>query len=1530
MTENDMSKVKQGINKLLRLKTRKSSKKIKFVTQHENEENTNKFKLLSDADLHVKRLLSKYLVSIDKEDKTHLDVENKLKLINNKKKQKPAIKLFDLSEDDDKGDSTWGKSKTKVTHKRKHNLFPSSNNSSSNISSTGFKKFLTKKPEKNTVNNNSLVSFNFRRKTTKKKKKNISRQTSQKSEGTDNNTNTNDSIYYRAVTAKTVKSISSTALLRDDSSDDKNSNISSDDKTALENADTIKMTDTKKEDSNLKQTITKPSHSSSNISRFLFLKGVGSQEIKDYPKLGSNKQSKGELPYEPRSERLKKSSTILPASELDLDDNDIRKILPLDKQNYREFHGICSKLQDNIILKPNEKKDKNQIIRKKTTSKLLEKLSSLKNKKVYENEEETKPLIEKENTQSEEEKKSVNSKNNIIPKQSIESIGMITENKILQNSTLNDIDELEEEKRIEEIKYRVLSRKPQLVYDSISDEEDSDEEVVETTYIEPSSNIRLSYDCILFILEIYSMFYIPFSLAFGLNEDIKINAGFIFNVLIDCVFFFDIILSFFTAYYDFDEQLITEIELIAVHYLHTWFVLDFITGIPLNSLLDLYRYLCPGSLFTISTEQIFTSNSYTLINLLKLLRLLKAFKVFMSNSFVAKMHQFIKEYMLGKWLRLYVTLFIFVCFIHLFASIFIFCGLNYYPNWIVHKKMDPKDHEEVYVASIYFIFATVFSVGYGDVVNSNQIERCYNLFLLIVGLMIYSWTISSISSYYIDGDEKTNEYKRKTALLEEIRLTYDNMPQELFEKIQRYLLYRLNNDKIDCNSIFQALPIGLRNNLIYEMYKPIIQNFIFFKNFNSTDFIIKVILSFEPLYALKNERLVNDGDVMEEIIFVKNGKLVLEFPLPLVLGPELTGTLSKKLSLTLNPTHSFKDVASLSFLQRRGTKNYALDDFDWKKQNTKKVKPTETIAEVHQQYVKLIEIRRNEHFGDILMFLNKRSPLSVKVKSKIAELFLLKKTDAVEISMSFPKIWRQIIKKSLFNMQQINRLINKSLKFFFIHYEGKMSTLTTMNKDSIVKTQDGKTTFYKEIGTIKDIITNADDELKSIPESEAQNNVISEHPPSEEETECKNESNFRSSTKNVISTQYNNSALIEEEDDDDDDSLICSSNKSSKDIKEINSNLSNDTIKMNIENAKFNTKKFTSKKEKNKEKPLLILGDAENANNSSGFCLKYEPDEINMEYYPNETELKENVQYTRELLSGEVNNSKKESNIFNKLHLIEDDPSIKSHESRNSLLSKKKKKRLSSKKKFEEEKNLNSDINSLSRSPRGLHAFMNLESIQELSFNFGNAKNKKPSIIINLHKVQTIGSSLSKKSNKIEKIDDATIISNQNISPKIEKLELTKLRKSASITPNLSPKKKKLYGSIIDSNFTLNPLQNTGTNIFTPTLNPTNFFSNRKKSMLLPNETFLSKNLLSQNKTSQFLGGSQKKNVLEEISTNIQKNSLNLNNPEMFYSTMFAKVLGEEKEKDGNKNLNKKLNDLLKLIEDNEEPTSKSKRENVN
>ena len=53
------------------------------------------------------------------------------------------------------------------------------------------------------------------------------------------------------------------------------------------------------------------------------------------------------------------------------------------------------------------------------------------------------------------------------------------------------------------------------------------------------------------------------------------------------------------------------------------------------------------------------------------------------------------------------------------------------------------------------------------------------------------------------------------------------------------------------------------------MYESIINNFIFFKNFNNIDFIVRVILSLKPILALNNDILVKDGYFVE-ILFLLN------------------------------------------------------------------------------------------------------------------------------------------------------------------------------------------------------------------------------------------------------------------------------------------------------------------------------------------------------------------------------------------------------------------------------------------------------------------------------------------------------------------------------------------------------------------------------------------------------------------------------------------------------------------------------------
>ena len=81
--------------------------------------------------------------------------------------------------------------------------------------------------------------------------------------------------------------------------------------------------------------------------------------------------------------------------------------------------------------------------------------------------------------------------------------------------------------------------------------------------------------------------------------------------------------------------------------------------------------------------------------------------------------------------------------------------------------------------------------------------------------------------------------------------------------------------------------------------------------------------------------------------------------------------------------------------------------------------------------IKIIDLRRNEHFGDILMILNEKSPVAVKVKSKKAELFFLQKTEATEISNRYSNIWKRIVNRSLHNMKQIKNLIRKKV-FLYI------------------------------------------------------------------------------------------------------------------------------------------------------------------------------------------------------------------------------------------------------------------------------------------------------------------------------------------------------------------------------------------------------------------------------------------------------------------------------------------------------------------
>ena len=87
--------------------------------------------------------------------------------------------------------------------------------------------------------------------------------------------------------------------------------------------------------------------------------------------------------------------------------------------------------------------------------------------------------------------------------------------------------------------------------------------------------------------------------------------------------------------------------------------------------------------------------------------------------------------------------------------------------------------------------------------------------------------------------------------------------------------------------------------------------------------------------------------------------------------------------------------------------------------------------EENWQFLKILDIRKNEYFGDIYMFLDRPAPLTLKVKSKIAEIFALKKRDALNINKIHHNIVKRIQVKSYKNLLSIKKKTIKTLQKYY-------------------------------------------------------------------------------------------------------------------------------------------------------------------------------------------------------------------------------------------------------------------------------------------------------------------------------------------------------------------------------------------------------------------------------------------------------------------------------------------------------------------
>lgn len=367
-----------------------------------------------------------------------------------------------------------------------------------------------------------------------------------------------------------------------------------------------------------------------------------------------------------------------------------------------------------------------------------------------------------------------------------------------------------------------------------------------------SGRFRLVWDACILIGIVVSVILIPYQIAF---QHIIFGLGSETVYLLDLLFLVDIALNFFTSYRHGGKE-VTQRHLTVRHYLRTFFVVDLLANLPLDSLLLAHPDVMVSGVSLV-----------LILRGLRLLRIVRLYVIVRRWELQGLLNPGILR--IGKFVGTVMIL------IHWIACAwFLTAFVDRFPadSWAVNEGIENAVPGVQYVRSLYWAITTMTTVGYGDITPGRTVEYVLAMFVMLLGASMYAFIIGNIASLFSNLDSaKAAHWNRIESVAQ--YLHYRHTPSELSEKVRNYYEYLWATHRgLKEEAFLDDLPGPLRLEVLLHLTRDLLENVPLFKYSSPT--LRNVLLdALNPQTYAPQGYIIQEGEVGNEIFFISNGQV---------------------------------------------------------------------------------------------------------------------------------------------------------------------------------------------------------------------------------------------------------------------------------------------------------------------------------------------------------------------------------------------------------------------------------------------------------------------------------------------------------------------------------------------------------------------------------------------------------------------------------------------------------------------------------